>query len=202
MREELRVLVVSDDPLSRGGLAALVGAEGFLVVGPFASIDASRHGLLPPAPDVAAWDVGSERNLERMHDLDAIPVLALVDEESSAAEALAQSARGVLFRDAPAPRLASALRAIVHGNIVLDESLTSLLRPRSTAGAPAEPLTAREAEVLQLMSLGLSNKEIAGRLGMSEHTAKFHVNGILSKLGAGSRTEAVVRAARTGLLIL
>jgi DNA-binding NarL/FixJ family response regulator len=137
-----------------------------------------------------------------MRDLDALPVLALVEEEAAAADALAHSARGVLFRDAPTPRLASALRALAHGNIVLDESLTALLRPRGGMDAPTEPLTARETEVLQLLSLGLSNKEIAGRLGMSEHTAKFHVNGILSKLGAGSRTEAVVRAARTGLLIL
>jgi DNA-binding NarL/FixJ family response regulator len=66
----------------------------------------------------------------------------------------------------------------------------------------AEPLTSRELEVLQLLVEGVSNKGIAERLGISEHTAKFHVNSILGELGAQNRTEAVTRAARTGLIIL
>ena len=67
---------------------------------------------------------------------------------------------------------------------------------------PVEPLTPREVEVLQLLSQGLSNKLIGARLGISEHTAKFHVNAISGKLGAQGRTDAVVRAARLGLLLL
>jgi DNA-binding NarL/FixJ family response regulator len=66
----------------------------------------------------------------------------------------------------------------------------------------AEVLTPREQEVLQLLAEGLPNKTIADRLYISEHTVKFHVNAILSKLGAQSRTEAVVRATRLGLLLL
>ncbi|HXN41970.1 MAG TPA: response regulator transcription factor, partial [Myxococcaceae bacterium] len=68
--------------------------------------------------------------------------------------------------------------------------------------APGETLTPRETEVLQLLSRALSNKEIAQRLGITEHTAKFHVNSILGKLGAQSRTEAVVKAARRGLVLI
>jgi DNA-binding NarL/FixJ family response regulator len=69
-------------------------------------------------------------------------------------------------------------------------------------GGPAEGLTVRETEVLSLLAEGLSNKGIAARLGISEHTAKFHVNAILSKLGAESRAAAIVRAARLGLVAL
>ncbi len=70
------------------------------------------------------------------------------------------------------------------------------------SGSPAEELTPREIEVLQLVAEGLPNKQIALRLGISEHTVKFHVDAILGKLGAHSRTEAVTRAARLGLLVL
>jgi DNA-binding NarL/FixJ family response regulator len=68
--------------------------------------------------------------------------------------------------------------------------------------APVEELTSRELEVLRLMAEGLPNKTIALRLGISEHTVKFHVNAILGKLGVASRTEAVVRATRLGLILL
>jgi len=67
---------------------------------------------------------------------------------------------------------------------------------------PVEELTPRERHVLQLLAEGLPNKAIADRLGISEHTVKFHVSAIMSKLGAQSRTEAVTRAARLGLIIL
>jgi DNA-binding NarL/FixJ family response regulator len=79
--------------------------------------------------------------------------------------------------------------------------LRSLLSARA-APPEALALTPREAEVLSLMAEGLSNKLIADRLRISEHTAKFHVNAILNKLGAETRTEAVVLAARRGLLML
>ena len=78
----------------------------------------------------------------------------------------------------------------------------TLLRPRAGPDALAEALTPRELEVLQLLAEGLSNKLIAARLGISEHTAKFHVNAILGKLGAQTRAEAVAQAARLGLLLL
>ena len=76
------------------------------------------------------------------------------------------------------------------------------MRPLPVADALVEPLTPREAEVLQLLAEGLTNRRIAERLGISEHTAKFHVNAILGKLGARSRSEAIAQAARLGLLLL
>jgi DNA-binding NarL/FixJ family response regulator len=85
--------------------------------------------------------------------------------------------------------------------VVLDEDLAEeAIRPPPRPLGSHETLTPREIEVLELLASGLSNKEIADRLGVSFHTVKFHVNAILGKLGASSRTEVVALAARAGLL--
>ncbi|HEY8233389.1 MAG TPA: LuxR C-terminal-related transcriptional regulator, partial [Vicinamibacteria bacterium] len=90
-----------------------------------------------------------------------------------------------------------------HGLLVLDESFgETVVRPTPPADALVEPLTPRETEVLQLLAEGLTNRRIGERLAISEHTAKFHVNAILGKLGARSRGEAIAHAARLGLLLL
>jgi DNA-binding NarL/FixJ family response regulator len=96
-----------------------------------------------------------------------------------------------------------AVAAVHEGLLVVDEAFAELLggRPGPVARL-AEPLTSRELEVLALLSEGLSNKAIASRLEISESTAKFHVAAILGKLGVGSRSEAIVQAARLGLVIL
>ena len=128
---------------------------------------------------------------------------------------------GLVNRQASAASLASALQAAAEGLVVLDPVFAWSGNPaglprasgtKSFAASEAgqteedfsmiEPLTPREVEVLQLMAEGLPNKSIAQRLGISAHTIKYHVNAILSKLGAQSRTEAVTRAARAGLMVL
>jgi two-component system nitrate/nitrite response regulator NarL len=168
-------------------------------------------------PDVVLWDLGPrpEAPLEApgAPGEDGVPLLALVPDEGPAAEAIASGAQGVLYRDTTAARLAAALVALARGLFVLDETLAPRLlgpqvetAPHALAAGdpepPVEPLTPREVEVLQLLAEGLSNKLIGARLGISEHTAKFHVNAISGKLGAQGRTDAVVRAARLGLLLL
>jgi two-component system, NarL family, nitrate/nitrite response regulator NarL len=158
--------------------------------------------------DVVAWDVGPlpRGGFDRLRDLASrdVPILAVLWTEEQAAEALAAGARGLLLRDTDAEPLAAALRGLARGLVVLDPALApALLRPRlAPPEAPVETLTPREVEVLQLLSQGLSNRGIAGRLGISDHTAKFHVTAILGKLGAGSRAEAVVQAVRLGLVVL
>ena len=122
------------------------------------------------------------------------PVLALIAARAEAAEAIAAGARGVVLRSSPARRIHAALAAVAEGLFVTDD--------RTPAESMIEPLTNREAEVMQLLAAGRTNKEIASRLGISEHTVKFHVNGILGKLGVDTRTEAVVTAARLGLVVL
>jgi DNA-binding NarL/FixJ family response regulator len=131
----------------------------------------------------------------------------LLPPEGAGRAAWEAGARGLLPRDAPVERIAAALIAVTHGLAAIEPELASGFlfeaEPPALSGAPLiEPLTAREIEVLRLLSEGLSNKAIAARLNISEHTVKFHVNAILGKLGAESRTEAVVRATRLGLIFL
>lgn len=118
---------------------------------------------------------------------------------------------GALPRNAGAEEIAAAVMAVASGLTALDHSLalaalSGLARGRLDGAEPvndaSEPLTAREREVLQLLAQGIPNKQIAQRLAISEHTVKFHVSAIMTKLGASSRTEAVTTAARRGLLLL
>jgi DNA-binding NarL/FixJ family response regulator len=101
-------------------------------------------------------------------------------------------------------KLLTAARAVANGLVVVEPKLASALLPAmdSDQFTPDEPLTPREMEVLQRLAEGLTNKAIAQELGISEHTIKFHVNAIMGKLHAQSRTEAVVRATRLGLILL
>jgi two-component system nitrate/nitrite response regulator NarL len=107
-------------------------------------------------------------------------------------------ARGLLRRDTTPEPLLAALGAVLAGLLVLDPALGGSLATR--AAPPAADLTPREVEVLALLAEGLANRAIAQRLAISEHTVKFHLNAILGKLGAQSRTEAVVLAIRLGLI--
>ena len=182
----LRIVVAGRDPLARKGLASIIREfEDILVV----DSDA----------DVALIDVGSLTNIAQC----GAPALLLVSDASQVNGALAAGARGVISRDSTPRQIHAALRAIAEGLRVIDGDAT--LRPLSERTADAElvePLTARELEVLRLLSAGMTNKEIASRLGITEHTIKFHVNAILGKLDAETRTEAVVHAARLGIVTL
>jgi len=203
----LRVLLVGDDPLARGGLAYLLSGEPGLAVVAQADALGAAAAVERDDPEVAVWDLGADPLgwLERLGDLgeSGPPALALLLDEEAAAAALAAGARGLLFRDVEGSRLAAALRALGTDLLVFDDALPPpLLRPRPAPQTQPEPLTPRELEVLQLLAQGLSNRRIAERLGISEHTAKFHVNSIVGKLGAQTRTDAAVRAARLGLVLL
>jgi DNA-binding NarL/FixJ family response regulator len=206
--DAIRVLLIGDDPLARAGLATLLGAEPSLIVaGETAPDDGLRAALEAAGPEVALWDLGlsgSAAALEHAPELGACPFVALVSDLPLAQEALAAGATGALPRSADAARLASALAAAARGLVVLDPAFAeALLRPPAPDAAElVEPLTPREREVLALLAQGLGNKAIAERLGVSDRTAKFHVNAILGKLGARSRTEALVLAARLGLVSL
>ena len=128
--------------------------------------------------------------------------MAILWDDAQGAAAVAAGAGGVVLRDTAPERLVSALEAVAQGLVVIDPLLAELLPRRRIAADLVEPLTPRENEVLQLLAEGRSNKSIAARLGISEHTAKFHVNAILGKLGAATRTEALAQAARLGLVLL
>jgi DNA-binding NarL/FixJ family response regulator len=160
-------------------------------------------------PDVLLWDLGwnplsSARLLAELSN-GLPPVLALLADGEAVAQVWMADVRGLLPRATSGEALAVALAAVAQGLVILDPALAHLL----TAGAgsrsavtPLEPLTSRELEVLRGLADGVANKEIARRLAISEHTVKFHVNAIMGKLGAQSRTEAVVRATRAGVIML
>jgi two-component system nitrate/nitrite response regulator NarL len=198
----LRVLVVAEDALARAGLRAVAEAAGLIVVAETTpdQLDADLDDL-----DVAVCDVGGADALDRIRSLATqAGVVAVLGSDEQAPEALAAGARGVLLRDRIAERLGPAVQAVAAGLLAVDEAVgESVLRPPpATSGTLVEPLTPREEQVLQLLADGLTNRRIGERLGISEHTAKFHVNSILGKLGAQTRGEAIAHAARLGLLLL
>ncbi|MCS6827670.1 MAG: response regulator transcription factor [Caldilinea sp.] len=210
MSEAVRTLIVAEDPLARAGLAAMLAqTAGAIVVGQADEESASAAVHTLAHVEAVLWDLGwtPDSHLAafiRFIETHATPVVALVADPALAGAVRTAGVRGLLRRSASAEQLATALQAVIHALIVVDESLPaglSTTTPLSTT-ALVEPLTARELEVLRLLAEGLSNKEIAHVLGVSDHTAKFHVNAILAKLGAQSRTEAVVKAMRAGLILL
>ena len=137
------------------------------------------------------------------------PVLLLLEQatQNKVNRAIQLGIRGVLPADVAAVQLISAVVAVAKGLVVLQpgELVLAAASTRTRNGGAAElfePLTPREKEVLQMLASGLGNKQIAAHLKISEHTAKFHVASILSKLGASSRTEAVSMGLRRGLILL
>jgi DNA-binding NarL/FixJ family response regulator len=203
----VRVFVVTEDPLAGAGLAALLSSEATVSVvghGP-ASPDLAER-LAASSPDVVAWDLGAGPSgaIEDLGEAvpSEVPLLALVGDADEARSALRAGARGAVYRDTPPGRLAAALVAVAQGLVVGEEGFAEPARQPARAAAPLlEPLTPREREVLDLLVEGHTNRRIGERLGISEHTAKFHVNAILGKLGVESRTEAVAEAARLGLVV-
>lgn len=206
---ELRILIVADDPLTRAGLAALLSNQPTCRVVGQAPVDSDLATLLAVyLPDVVLWDLGwaPEASLENLADLtkSGKPIVALLPDDTQAAYVWSSGARGLLLRDADAACLISALQAVSQELIVLDPGLAGVseLNLDLNRVAPIEKLTPRETDVLKHLAGGLSNKAIAYELGISEHTVKFHVNAIMGKLGAQSRTEAAVRATQLGLILL
>ncbi len=205
----MRVLIVADDEVFRAGVAsALIGQPGVSAVDQTRlDVDLATTGA-PHRPDVILWDL-SDADGRIASDLPAIldlatPVIVFGEDEVLIAEAVAAGARGALPRHVDPAPLVAAVRAVDEGLVVIDPVFPARVLPARSefSGSPPEELTPREIEVLQLVAEGLPNKQIALHLGISEHTVKFHVDAILGKLEAHSRTEAVTRAARLGLLVL
>ncbi|MBE2239210.1 MAG: response regulator transcription factor [Caldilineaceae bacterium] len=203
-----KVLIIADDPLARAGLAALLATAPHVAVtgqgGSEADLDVLLSAFLP---DVVLWDLGWTpadplTRLGEFVEAHATPVVALLAVDSLASAVQAAGARGLLTRTSNAGQMAAALDAVVQGLLVFDETLLATPALAPIPNDLIEPLSGRELEVLRHLAEGLSNKEIARALAISENTIKFHVNAILGKLGAQSRTEAVVRATRAGLILL
>lgn len=193
--------IVAAQPALRAGLRAMLEAGGVDVQGETASPPTSSEaGVMVAAGDLTAEDVGG---------LDELGLPAVV---VSGDPAVGPALRGlglpgwsVLPAEASAEQVVAAVNAAAQGLAVVPADTAANvfgLRATEEGDALQEPLTPRELEVLQLVSEGLSNKLIARRLQISEHTVKFHVSSTYAKLGAASRTEAVSVAARKGLISL
>jgi DNA-binding NarL/FixJ family response regulator len=133
-------------------------------------------------------------------------ILLVRDPSVVARTALGHGARGVLPSNASGSQIAAAIEAVAAGLFVIGgDEIGQIVSPRTLNDASKgllEPLTPRELEVLRAMADGLANKEIAGRLGISENTIKFHVASVMGKLGAASRTEAVMLGIRHGIVLI
>jgi DNA-binding NarL/FixJ family response regulator len=203
-----RVFVVAPTPMARAGLRSMLASVedvGVEVVGE-SGPTADGAPALPAAEVVLVAD-------EELLDETALAVsedgtqgLVLISEEEGAAarlRALPLRGWGVVPPDAPPEELGAAVAAVAQGLVVLPRALAD----GALAGTPAaeelsEPPTAREGEVLGLLARGLSNKQIARELHISEHTVKFHISALYAKLGVGNRAEAVSQGARHGLISL
>ena len=211
----IRVFIVAASPLARAGLENLLAARDVEVVGSNATMETLAEMLADAAPDVVLIDSSGEPFDLLLESILAsglasdVSVVILSDgmTPAASAEALRAGIRAALPGDISPDQLVAALQAVASGLLVLHPSHASEGLPAGSAPSRAldelaESLTRRELEVLQMLAAGQSNKEIAARLNISEHTVKFHVASILGKLGAGSRTEAVSLGIRRGLVLL
>ena len=208
------IVIFSADPVLRRSLEELLGGTPTITIvgvtdNPSAVlrlIDQNHVDAVladaPPREQLADW--------RTRHDETAFVVLIDEVDEEDSRDALYAGARAILPRSAERNEIVVAIEAVTNGLAVLPwELLPTLLNGASIGdglldsdSAGHAPLTPRELEVLAAMADGASNKAIARRLGISFHTAKFHVAAILAKLNADSRTEAVTRAAQLGLVML
>jgi DNA-binding NarL/FixJ family response regulator len=210
---DLRLLIVASDPLARAGLATLLSDQpGSIVLGQTNSSETLPDEMDTYRPDIIIWDMGwePEEHIGLMADIigeeDEVgpAVVALLPDEEQAAAVWATGVQALLLRETTAEQLMAAITAVGQGLTVLTADLSRqlLTSPPTPDLNPEEALTNREHEVLQLVAEGLTNKAIAQVLSISEHTVKFHINTIMGKLNAPSRTAAVVRATRLGLILL
>jgi DNA-binding NarL/FixJ family response regulator len=214
----IRVLVAAPSPVVRAGLEALVAANpDLVVVGRSAGGPGLANDIAALRPEVVLLELewrGAVPVLE-LPDLSAIippPALVVLADDPRAAwlpDALRAGVAAVLPREATSNEIIAAIQAAAQGLVTLHPTTVALILPQLAAPArsvtpltDAHTLTPREIEVLGMLAEGLGNKIIARRLGISEHTVKFHVGSILTKLNAASRTEAVTIGARQGLIML
>jgi NarL family two-component system response regulator YdfI len=202
----IRTLVSASSELARAGLAAIVrGDARRCLVAEAAPADLAQR-VAAFSPDVLLEDLGLERAPV------TIPNVALVDDPRAAwfGDRLDRADAGphaILSRDATASEIVAAIVAVAAGLVAVQpHALVTALASDATRPAPdaaiVEPLTARERGVLAELARGVPNKTIAARLGISEHTVKFHVASIFAKLEVSSRTEAVTQGMRLGLVML
>jgi two-component system NarL family response regulator len=216
--EVIRVLIADDQALFRRGLYVVLGTEDHIEVVAEAENGAEAIAKAEDlVPDVVLMDVRMPRvngieAARQIRDLcpsTKILMLTVSDEEDDLYEAIKAGANGYLLKEISVEEVAEAIRAVVQGQSLISPSMASKLLNEFNSLAkkaeerqqyPAPALTSRELEVLKLVAKGMSNREIAEELFISENTVKNHVRNILEKLHLHSRMEAVIYAVRERLL--
>jgi len=216
--DEIRVMICDDHALFRRGLIMVLEAEDDIaVVAEAEDGEDAVEKAVEHVPDVVLMDVrmpgvdGIEatRRIAEKVPTAKILMLTVSDEEEDLYEAIKAGATGYLLKEVSIEEVAPAARAVVAGQSLISPSMASKLlgefsnlakRAEERSSVPTPRLTDRELEVLRLVALGKSNREIAGDLFISENTVKNHVRNILEKLHLHTRMEAVMYAVREKLL--
>jgi DNA-binding NarL/FixJ family response regulator len=217
-----RLVVVDDHELVRSGLRALLSTQkGLTVVGEAANGWEALALCRRERPDLVLMDVrmpemdglAATREIKRRFNEVSVLILTTYENEDYLLEAIRAGAAGYVLKDATEQQLVTAIRKVLEGESTLNRKLATNLLQRLAMEAPErlskrvfsdlpEPLTPRELEVLRLLALGHTNRQVAEELVISLGTAKNHVEHIRVKLGSSDRTQAVVRALELGLITL
>jgi two-component system, NarL family, response regulator LiaR len=208
----MRILVADDHSLFRDGLASLLEAAGFEVVGQVGDGLSAVETALRLRPDVVLMDINMPAmgGLEALQRLRAewpeaqVVMLTVSEEQADLLEAIRAGARGYLLKHLKAAEFLEMLHGLERGEAAMSRQTTARLLAGFSQLSRSSPnliesLTEREAELLRLLADGLSNKAIAQKLSVSENTVKYHLKNILQKLGVHNRTEAATLAIRMGL---
>ena len=217
--KRIRVLLVDDQGLFREALATLLGLHSQLeIVGEAGDGEAGVALAQTLRPDVVLMDlrmpgmsgVEATRRLRSLVPEARVLVLTTFEDDDEVLAAIEAGAAGYMLKASPAEKLVEAICTVMRGGSPLEPSVASkvmaelarLSRRQSEERCQrlADPLSARELEVLRALCEGLSNKEIAAKLGLTEGTVKNHMTQVLSKLGVLDRTQAALRAHALGLL--
>jgi DNA-binding NarL/FixJ family response regulator len=215
----IRVAVVADSPVLRAGVGALLSGEPDVRVDSEEDEhdDRAHDGHVRDDTDVLVWVPRNAalHHIMRWHDeadrdreLARVPTVVLLEQMDADVrrDAYAGGASAVLPLDVRGPELIAAVRAAANGLVVMQPAVSlemaALTRTSQRRAELPVSLTPREQEVLTLLARGLANKAMAVELGITEHTVKTHVAAVYEKLGSGNRAEAVVAAARQGLIMI
>lgn len=206
----MRIVLVDDQPLVRNGIASLLRARGYEVVGEANDGQEALEVVRRTRPDLVLMDLrmpvldglSATRLVKAEYPHTKVVVLTVSDDGQDLIEAVKGGAHGYLLKDIEAAQFFEALDAIEHGESVIPPRLardiwTEFGRAARRAAVPTDEdtLTDREHEVLRLVAAGLTNRDVADRLSISENTVKFHMRGILDKLHLRNRAEAARWAA-------
>ena len=205
----ISLILADDHPLTRAGLMAYLAKESDLeVVGEYSDGESAMEGIRELKPQVALLDIRMPGldgvSIARKIKNEALPVICLMltsyDAQQYVLSSLRAGARGYVLKSSPADTLSRAIRIVARGGLYLDSEVASTVEEEEHLSP--EPISAREREVLLLAAKGLSGKEIASKLFISERTVQTHLASIYDKLGARNKTESMLLALKYGVVML